>query len=65
MKKRNNQVTFKPYSMEQSMLLPLCLDELISEDHLARAGNRAVDETDIEPLLTKCAGGGQVHIIQV
>ena len=58
MKKGHNQVTFKPYTMEQPSLLPPSLEELIPEDHLVRVVNRVMDELDLEPILNEYKGGG-------
>jgi len=58
MKKGHKKVTFKPYTMQQPMLLPQSLDELIPEGHLVRVVNRIIEGIDLEPLLAKYAGGG-------
>jgi transposase len=58
MKKGHNQVTFKPYTMDQPSLLPPSLEELIPEDHLVRVVNRVMDELDLEPILNEYKGGG-------
>jgi transposase len=58
MKKGHQQVTFKPYTMDQPALLPPNLEELIPEDHLVRVVNRVIDELDLEPILKEYKGGG-------
>jgi len=58
MKKGNNKVTFKPYTMDQPSLLPASLEELIPEDHLVRVVNRVMDELDLEQVLNEYKGGG-------
>jgi transposase len=58
MKKGHNQVTFKPYTMDQPALLPQNLEELIPEDHMVRVVNRVIDELDLEPILKEYKGGG-------
>lgn len=58
MKKRHDQVTFKPYVMNQAMLLPPTLDEMVPENHFVRVVNDAVERMNIDPLLQKYKGGG-------
>jgi transposase len=58
MSRKHNSVTFKPYSMNQPSLLPASLDELISENHLVRVVNRAIEQLQLDPLLAQYKGGG-------
>jgi transposase len=58
MSRRHNQVTFKPYEMNQVSLLPPRLDELIPENHLVRVVNRAVEQLQLDRLLAQYKGGG-------
>ena len=58
MKKGHNRVTFKPYNMNQSALLPPSLDELVPQEHLVRVVNRAIEELNIDALLRRYKGGG-------
>ena len=39
---------FKPYLQDQARLLPPSLDEMISQDHLARLINHAIDLMDFK-----------------
>lgn len=54
----NGKITFKSYSMEQGMLLPPSVEELIPADHLVRVVNKMVEQIDMKPLLAKYKGGG-------
>lgn len=59
MKKRNDRnVTFKPYSQDQPMLLPPDLGELIEANHPARIVNKVIEQLDIQPLINKYKAGG-------
>ncbi|HEX7587598.1 MAG TPA: IS1182 family transposase [Anaerolineae bacterium] len=58
MTRKHNQVTFKPYAMNQPSLLPPSLDELIPEHHLVRVVNCAIEQIKLEPLLAQYKGGG-------
>jgi transposase len=59
MKKRKAmKPVFKPYSMDQMLLMPQSYEEIIPEDHLVRVVNRAVDQIDVERLVAEYAGGG-------
>ncbi len=49
MSRRHNQVSFKPYVMNQDNLLPPRLDELIPEHHLVRVVNRAIEQIKLAP----------------
>ncbi|MCL4487461.1 MAG: hypothetical protein M1570_04945 [Chloroflexi bacterium] len=44
--------------MNQPSLLPPSLEELITEDHLVRVVNRAIEQLDLTPLLARYKGGG-------
>lgn len=58
MSRKHNRVTFKPYTMNQPSLLPPSLDELVSENHLVRVVNRAIEQLQLDPLLAQYKGGG-------
>lgn len=57
MKKGHQQVTFKPYTMDQLALLPADLEELIQGNRLVRVVNRVIDGLDLEPILKQYKGG--------
>ena len=54
----NNKITFKEYNMNQQMLLPPSLEELVPENHIVRVVNKAIDKMSIDPLLSRYKGGG-------
>src|SRR5215210_7444273 len=59
MKKRNDtKVIFKPYDQQQTMLLPLSLEDLITANHPVRVVNKVLDQVDIVPLMAKHKPGG-------
>jgi transposase len=59
MKKRKAmKPVFKPYAMEQMLLMPRSYEEMIPEDHLVRVVNQAMERIDLESLLSGYAGGG-------
>lgn len=58
MKRKASEPVFKPYVMGQIALLPPSLDEMISENHLVRKVNEAVEQIDISPLMNQYKGGG-------
>ena len=49
---------FKHYCMEQQILLPPSLDELLPENHIARVINRVVNRIDTSKLQEQYTGGG-------
>lgn len=49
---------FKTYEMNQLMLLPPSLEELVPEHHLVRVVNQAIERMNINPLLARYQGGG-------
>jgi len=49
---------FLPYTLNQLMLLPPRLEELIPEGHLVRVINEMIEVLDKEPLKRKYNGGG-------
>jgi len=49
---------FKEYCQQQAMLLPPSLEEKVSDDHLARYINEAVDEMDIRAIEERYSGLG-------
>lgn len=58
LKKRHNQVVFKPYEQDQIWLLPPSLGELIPPNHIVRMINTIIDGMDIQPILSTYKGGG-------
>lgn len=52
------KVVFKSYQMNQLMLLPPSLDELIADHHPVRVVNQVIEQINIDPLLAKFKGGG-------
>ena len=56
--KRHEKIAFKEYEMNQPMLLPQSLDELIPQGHLVRLVNSVIESMDIKPLLKTYKGGG-------
>jgi transposase len=58
MKKNHGIVIFKPYTMDQPMLLPPSLEELIPEGHMVRIVNEFVEAIDLTPLIETYLGGG-------
>jgi transposase len=57
-KHSHNKVVFKPYSMEQPMLMPPCLEELIPQDHVVRTIHEAIEQVDLSILYAQYKGGG-------
>ena len=57
-KNKQRKVAFKPYNQNQGSLLPEYLDDLISEDHLVRVVNSAIDRLDLAALFSRYPGGG-------
>jgi transposase len=57
MKKGPSKVTFKPYTMDQLLLLPN-LEELIPEDHVVHVVNLVNDELYLERILNEYIGDG-------
>jgi transposase len=55
---KNNKVVFKTYSPSQGMLLPPCLEELISLSHPVRVVNEVIDSVNLEVLEKAYKGGG-------
>ena len=53
----NNKVTFKAYDMNQ-LKLPIDLEVAISENHLVKIVNNAIEQMDLTPLFNKYKGGG-------
>ena len=53
----NSKVTFKPYNMNQ-LKLPIDLEVDISDNHLVKIVNNAIERMDLSPLLKKYKGGG-------
>jgi len=57
-KSNRSKVVFKDYNVNQNMLLPPSLEELIEANHPVRIVNQVIDGLNIEPLLSKYKGGG-------
>ena len=57
MRRKHQQVTFKPYTQAQ-LSLPLKLDDLIAADHLVRVVDRVIEGLDLEGLMRGYKGGG-------
>lgn len=58
MAKIKTSVRFKQYSAQQNLLLPPCLDELISATHLVRVVHEVVESMDLSDLINLYKGGG-------
>jgi transposase len=59
MQKNNKaKVVFKPYNVNQMMLLPPSLEELIPEKHLVRVVNETIDKLDLDRFIGEYPGGG-------
>ena len=52
------KVVFKDYSLNQILLLPPSLDEMIDPNHPVRVVNQVIDSLDIDLLVKKYKGGG-------
>lgn len=49
---------FKPYNVNQMLLLPPSLEELIPEKHLVRVVNETIDKLDLDRFIGEYPGGG-------
>jgi transposase len=58
MKNNHGKITFKEYIMDQPLLLPPSLDELIPEGHIVRIVNEFVEAIDLSALIATYKGGG-------
>jgi transposase len=58
MKNNHGKITFKEYTMEQPMLLPPRLDELIPDGHIVRIVNDFIEAIDLTALIATYKGGG-------
>jgi transposase len=56
--RQNSVPVFKPYAMNQMVLLPCSYEELIPAEHLVRVVNQAVEQVQIDSLLEQYVGGG-------
>ncbi len=54
----DRKVVFKDYAVDQQMLLPPSLDELLPSDHIARTINNFIDKMDTRDLVDAYPGGG-------
>lgn len=52
------KVVFKDYAMDQLMMLPPSLEELIPRHHPVRVVNQVINQINIDPLLAKFKAGG-------
>jgi len=57
MKKKNEHVVFKPYTMGQ-LQMPTNLEEVIPPNHLVRVVNETIEKIDLSLLLRQYKGGG-------
>ena len=53
----NKKVTFKSYDMNQ-LELPIDLEVDVSENHLVKIVNKAIERMDLTVLINKYKGGG-------
>ena len=60
MKTSSSNVVFKGYNPGQLMLLPPSLEAFIDDCHPVRVVEQVIEETDIQPVLNKCKGGGSL-----
>lgn len=58
MSKSNAKIVYKQYNMQQMLLLPPSLEELIPEDHVCRIINNLVEGIDLSHLESTYKGGG-------
>lgn len=58
MQTHRTKIIFKDYNINQNLLLPPSLEELIAPDHPVRIVNHVVDNINIEPLIKRYKGGG-------
>ena len=58
MRRKPAKPTFKTYTQAQPSLIPPSWDELIPAEHVVRLVNRAIDQIDLEPLMSQYKGGG-------
>ena len=54
----DTRAIFKRYDMDQPLLLPPSLDELIPEKHIVRVINELIDKLDLETIESNYKGGG-------
>ena len=53
-----SKLVFKDYNINQNLLLPPSLEELIAPNHPVRVVNQVVDNLNLDPILAKYDGGG-------
>jgi transposase len=53
-----SKVVFKDYNINQNLLLPPSLEELIDPNHPVRVVNQVVDNLNLDPIVDKYDGGG-------
>ncbi len=58
MRRKPAKPIFKTYTQAQPSLIPPSWDELIPAEHVVRVVNRAIDQIDLEPLMSQYKGGG-------
>jgi transposase len=54
----SDKITYKPYDQGRAYLIPPRVDELITENRLARLVGEVIDGVGIERLLRDCRAGG-------
>jgi len=52
------KISFKEYQMDQPLLLPPSLEELVPENHLVRIVNKVIENMNLTNLLKEYKGGG-------
>ena len=57
-KGKSDIITYKAYDQNQMYLIPPSVEELIPCDHMVRLVNEAIEEMEIEELLSKKQNGG-------
>ena len=53
-----SKLVFKDYNINQNLLLPPSLEELIDPNHPVRVVNQVVDNLNLDLILAKYDGGG-------
>src|SRR5210317_2216620 len=56
--KLKSKLVFKDYNINQNLLLPPSLEDLIAPNHPVRIVNQVVDNLNLDPILAKYEGGG-------
>ncbi len=53
------EAVFKQYNQNQIRMLPVDLSELISQHHMVRVVDRALESMNLKPLYDRYPGGGR------